>query len=192
MRFILQVWRQSSSFPYFSDSVLVCPSTYFWWNHLTLQLVNLSKIRSKRKPKIILLIFPTLCPKHIIIILCVCVKKNVFLEKIGISDFSELDIRGFGSGKEARSFAGQISSKWSWPPVPVSTGSAAYVALLTGGQITSLTIVYSTVYSGADHRKHQSSASLAFVRGIHRWPVNSTHKRPVTRKMFHLMTSSWC
>ena len=40
-------------------------------------------------------------------------------------------------------------------------------------QITSLTIVYSTVYSGADHRKHQSSASLAFVRGIHRWPVNS-------------------
>ena len=38
-------------------------------------------------------------------------------------------------------------------------------------QITSLTIVYSTVYSGADLRKHQSSASLDFVRGIHRWPV---------------------
>ena len=37
-------------------------------------------------------------------------------------------------------------------------------------QITSLAIVYSTVYSGADQRKHQSSASLAFVRGIHRWP----------------------
>ena len=51
-------------------------------------------------------------------------------------------------------------------------------------QITSLTIVYSTVYSGADHRKHQSSASLAFVRGIHRWPVYSPHKWPVTRKMF--------
>ena len=45
-------------------------------------------------------------------------------------------------------------------------------------------IVYSTVYSGADQRKHQSSVSLAFVRGIHRWPVNSTHKWPVTRKMF--------
>ena len=46
-------------------------------------------------------------------------------------------------------------------------------------QITSLTIVYSTVYSGADQRKHQSSTSLAFVRGIHRrWPVN-THS-PVT------------
>ena len=51
-------------------------------------------------------------------------------------------------------------------------------------QITSLTIVYSTVYSGAEQRKHQSSASLAFVRGLHRGPVNSPHKWPVTRKMF--------
>ena len=50
-------------------------------------------------------------------------------------------------------------------------------------QTTSLTIVYSTIYSGADHRKHQSSASLAFVRGIHLWPVNSPHKWPVTRKV---------
>ena len=51
-------------------------------------------------------------------------------------------------------------------------------------QIISLTSVYSTVYSGADQRKHQRSASLAFVRGIHRWPVNSPHKGSVTRKMF--------
>ena len=51
-------------------------------------------------------------------------------------------------------------------------------------QITSRTIVYSTVHSGADQRKHQSSASLAFVRAIHRWPVNSPHKWPVTQKMF--------
>ena len=51
-------------------------------------------------------------------------------------------------------------------------------------QITSLTIVYSTVYSDADQRKHQSSASSAFVRGIHRGPVISPHKWPVTRKMF--------
>ena len=50
--------------------------------------------------------------------------------------------------------------------------------------ITSLTIVYSTVNSDADQRKHQSSTSLAFVRGIHRWPVNSQHKWPVTRTMF--------
>ena len=51
-------------------------------------------------------------------------------------------------------------------------------------QITSLTIAYSIIYSDADQRKHQSSASLAFVRGIHPGPVNSPHKWPVTRKMF--------
>ena len=51
-------------------------------------------------------------------------------------------------------------------------------------QITSLMIVCSTVCSGADQRKHQSSVSLAFVREIHRWPVNSPHNGPVTRKMF--------
>ena len=51
-------------------------------------------------------------------------------------------------------------------------------------QITSLTIVYSTIYSDGDQRKHQSSASLALVQGIHRWPANSPHKGPVTRKMF--------
>ena len=51
-------------------------------------------------------------------------------------------------------------------------------------QITSVSIVYSTVCSGAYQRKHESSASLAFVRGIHWWLVNSPHKGPVTRKMF--------
>ena len=51
-------------------------------------------------------------------------------------------------------------------------------------QITSLTIVYSTIYSGANQRKQQSSASLAFVLGVHRWPANSSHKGSVTRKMF--------
>ena len=50
-------------------------------------------------------------------------------------------------------------------------------------RITSLTTVYLIVYSRADKRKHQSSASLAFVRGVHRRPVNSPHKGPVTRKM---------
>ena len=51
-------------------------------------------------------------------------------------------------------------------------------------QITSLTVVYSGVCSRTDQRKHQNSASLAFVRGIHRWPMNSLHKGPVTRKVF--------
>ena len=50
-------------------------------------------------------------------------------------------------------------------------------------QISSLTIVYSIIYSDADQRKHQSSTSLAFVWGIHWWPVNSPHKWPVMWKM---------
>ena len=58
------------------------------------------------------------------------------------------------------------------------------------------TIVYSTVYLGADQRKHQISASLAFVRGIHRGPVNSRHKWSVTRKMFPfddvIVSSRYC
>ena len=51
-------------------------------------------------------------------------------------------------------------------------------------QITTVSIVCSTVCSGADQRKRQSSASLAFVRGIHWSPVDSPHKGPLTRKMF--------
>ena len=56
--------------------------------------------------------------------------------------------------------------------------------LLLWRQITSISIVCSAVCTGTDQRKHQSSASLAFVRGIHRWPVDSPHREPVTRKMF--------
>ena len=59
-----------------------------------------------------------------------------------------------------------------------------FIMTTMAAQITSVSIVCSAVCSGADQRKHQSSASLAFVRGIHRWPVNSPHKWPVTRKMF--------
>ena len=63
-------------------------------------------------------------------------------------------------------------------------------------EITSLTIVSSTVSTGAYQRKYQGSASLAFVRGIHRSPVNSPHKGPVTRKCFRfdyvIMTSAGC
>ena len=58
-------------------------------------------------------------------------------------------------------------------------------------QITVVSIVYSTVCSGADQRKHQSFALLAFVRGIHWWPVDSPYKGPVTRKCFYLMTSKF-
>ena len=51
-------------------------------------------------------------------------------------------------------------------------------------QITSLTIVYSTIYSGADQRKHQSSASLAFVWGIHRGPVQFSAQMASNAEMF--------
>ena len=51
-------------------------------------------------------------------------------------------------------------------------------------QTTCVSIVCSTYCSGADERKHQSSTSLALVREIHWWPVNSLHKESVTRKLF--------
>ena len=66
----------------------------------------------------------------------------------------------------------------------------AVIMSAMASQITNLTTVYSIIHSGADQRKHQSSTSLVFVRGIHRWPVNSPHKGPVMLKYFHLMTSS--
>ena len=75
----------------------------------------------------------------------------------------------------------RMSDRWRW------TSRYHYSDVIMGAiasQVTSLTTVYSTVYSGADHREHQSSASLAFARGIHRGSVNSAHRWPVTRKMF--------
>ena len=65
--------------------------------------------------------------------------------------------------------------------------SALHVIMsMVVSQITSLTIVYSTVYSGPDQRKHQSSTLLAIPRGIHRWAGNFPHKGPVMWKMFPL------
>ena len=51
-------------------------------------------------------------------------------------------------------------------------------------EITGVSIIYSIVCSGADQRKHQSSSSPAFVRVIHRWPMNSLHRGRLTRKVF--------
>ena len=50
--------------------------------------------------------------------------------------------------------------------------------------ITGVSIIFLIICSGADQRKRQSSASLAYVRGNPRQPVNSPRKGPVTRKMF--------
>ena len=51
-------------------------------------------------------------------------------------------------------------------------------------QVTRPTTVYPTAHPVADQRKHQSSASLALARGIHRRSMNHPHKWPATRKMF--------
>ena len=66
------------------------------------------------------------------------------------------------------------------PPV---TGGSPHKGQWRGALVFSSICVYSIVYSGSHERKHQSSTALAIVRGIHRWPVNSSHKGPVTRKM---------
>ena len=77
-------------------------------------------------------------------------------------------------------FSGTIRCQGTWSTLHYNDVIMSVMA----SRITSLTIVYSSIYSGSDQRKHHSSASLAFVRGFHRWPVNSPHKWLVTRKMF--------
>ena len=77
------------------------------------------------------------------------------------------------------------SGVYGWAP---SEANGNHYSDVTMGamvsQITSLTIVYSIIYSGANQTKHQSSESLALMRGKHRWPVNSPYKWPVKQKMF--------
>ena len=88
--------------------------------------------------------------------------------------------RGMASSSSRPSAMPSLSS------LSVSTKSHYNDVIMSvmASEITSITNFYSTVYSGTYERKHQSSASPAFVVGIHRWPVNSPHKGPVTRKMF--------
>ena len=71
-----------------------------------------------------------------------------------------------------------------WRPLPESLHYSDVIMSEIASQITCVSIVCSTVCSGADQRKHQSSASLAFLRGIHQWLLDFPHKGPVTRKMF--------
>ena len=116
--------------------------------------------------------------------------------------YGEASCLGFGTDKKGTSsFFCACPKQITWPgswnissihlhyitePLTGITMWFHYCDVIMGAmasQITSLTIVYSTVYSGADQRKHQNSASLAFVRGINRWPVSSPHKGPVTLKM---------
>ena len=75
-------------------------------------------------------------------------------------------------------------SSASWPPLLPTWHYNDVIMSAMASQTASLAIVYSTVYSRTDERKHQSSTSLTFVMGIHRWLVNSPHQGPVTWKMF--------
>ena len=77
-----------------------------------------------------------------------------------------------------------------WRHLWNGTGGQWQIMSSIVSQITSVSIVYPTVCSGADQRKHQSSVSLAFVRGIHRWPVFPRTEGQQRGKYFHLMTSS--
>ena len=80
----------------------------------------------------------------------------------------------------------KVHMPWRW------TGHYSDVIMTTiASLITSLAVVYSAVYSDADQRKHQSSASLAFVWGIHRDRWIPRTKGQLRGKCFHLMTPSW-
>ena len=85
------------------------------------------------------------------------------------------------------SFLSIDTPPYTWKLQNIGYGACHYGDVLIGAmasQMTRLTIVYSIFFPGADQRKHQCSTSLAFVRGIHRWSVNSPHKGLLTRKMF--------
>ena len=100
----------------------------------------------------------------------------------------------FGARASAAMVLGQVPGKFpiSAPKELITTIRKTFIAdhyndvimSAMASQITSVSSVCSTVGSGADQRKHQSSASLSFARGIHRWPVNSSHKWPVAQKIF--------
>ena len=78
-----------------------------------------------------------------------------------------------------------------WQSIDNCTHYIDVIMTTMESQITSLTVVYSTVYSDADQRNHQSSASLAFVWGIRRDRWIPRTKGQLRGKCFHLMASSW-
>ena len=102
----------------------------------------------------------------------------------GILQYGNVCLRYFVQYEQ--SFFYKTYRIWTWivSTLQVLIHYSDVIMSVMVSQITRLSILCSAVYSGADQRKHQSSASLAFVPGIHRWPVNSPHKWPVTRKMF--------
>ena len=102
------------------------------------------------------------------------------IKRRGLSDECKTDLDGFPVD-----FINCVSI--SYLLIPAEKQRFHYSDGIMGAmatQITGVSVVCSAVCWGADQRKPQSSASLAFVGGIHRWPVDSRHKGPVRRKMF--------
>ena len=141
--------------------------------------VNAYKIGNNSTVFFLLFFFSTICwltwnSALLIFCVCVCVVGSVRSTRTNFS-------MKFNQNKTptTKIYFRMSSAKF----LPSSHDSDVIMGTITS-QITSLANVCSTVYSGTDQRKHQSSASLPCVRGILRWPVNSPHKGPVTRKMF--------
>ena len=77
-------------------------------------------------------------------------------------------------------------SGWGGWGDPLKNHHSDVIMSTMASQIIAVSIVCQSACSGANQRKQQSSASLAFMKGIHHWPVNSPRKGPATRKMFPL------
>ena len=86
----------------------------------------------------------------------------------------------------SRSYNVRHGNALFWSPCLAQINDYSDIISAVATQLTGVSIIHSTVCSGAEQRMRQSSASLVFVMGIHRWPVNSPHRGPVTRKMFPL------
>ena len=99
---------------------------------------------------------------------------------------------GFGVNFAVSNKLLYTQSSCRWFETPWQSHYIDVVMTTMPSQFTSLTVVYSTVYSDADQRKHQSSVSLAFVWGIHRDRWIHRTKGQLRGEYFHLMTSSWC
>ena len=118
----------------------------------------------------------------------VLVELPKFIWKLGTRECSLCVLASAFNGPQSKGWLARRADGKGWEGAMPVHGLCHYGDVIMGAiasQITSLTIVvYSTVYSDAERRKHQSSASLLFVRGTHRGPVYSPYKWPVTRKMF--------
>ena len=130
--------------------------------------------------------------------LCVTWQKTLLaISAMSIYHRNELN-RTLCNNKDAASMNSQVNLPklpidWSYNVRCNKQMCMHYDGVIMGtiaSQIISLTVVYSSVYSDADQRKHQSSASLAFVWGIHRDRWIPRTKGQLRGKCFHLMTSS--